>query len=177
MGLVEVIHEQSIMGFTGRVNALSNDNKRFLGVILLVDGEVVATEYGGRFGERALYKLFLEDFNDLKTFYFVVEPEVVTFSQHMFKITFSDFKKKAEKLIVSSQKLSPLRPPAHIKLVVDGDFISKGKSITGKEFSVLCTISDYNSIVQIYNSSYLYEFEITEALISLRKKGAVRVVA
>jgi hypothetical protein len=177
MGLTEILKEQAVIGFTGRINALSADNRRYLGVILFSEGTIVSAEYKNAKGPRSLYKLFLDDFATSEPIHFVVEPEVVSFSQHLFSLSFEEFKKQAEDLIEKARKSHDLRPPMNIKLTVNGAFITDGASLTGEEFSVLCTISDYNNIKQIYDSSHLYEFEVTEALISLRKKGALKVVA
>jgi hypothetical protein len=40
----------------------------------------------------------------------------------------------------------------------------------------MCTISDYSDVSEIYKNSKLLDFEITNALVNLRKKDALKVV-
>ena len=68
------------------------------------------------------------------------------------------------------------KPPEHLKLLVKSEFIKNGGAVTPMEYELLSTISDFNLVKDIYEHSELFEFEITELLVSLRKKEALKVV-
>ena len=70
-----------------------------------------------------------------------------------------------------------LRPPGALKLVLNPNFIVEGQDVAPNEFDVLSAISDYSRVEDIYNHCPLMEYEVTQALVSLRRKGALKVVA
>jgi hypothetical protein len=51
----------------------------------------------------------------------------------------------------------------------------EGADVTSDEFEVLAGLTDYNKVGDIYKNVNLLEYEITNALVSLRMKKALRV--
>lgn len=176
MGITEIIKEQATFGFTGRINIQLLDNGQYAGVILQQDGKLIHAEYAGFTGKKALFKAVVDDLEGIQKLKYIVEPEIIADGSGSFELTWKEFKVMAEKMLTQFRETARLKPPAHLRLVVDGDFIITGKPIDGVEFEVLCTISDYSKVEDVYAKSPLHEFEITRALVSLRKKGALKVV-
>ena len=77
MGLIEVIEEQTVFGFTGKINILLKEDKRMLGSIFLLEGKVVNAYHDKNYGMNALNFFVFEDFQKNNYFDFVVEPEIV----------------------------------------------------------------------------------------------------
>jgi len=174
LSLLGTIEEQTIFGFTGRINILHRTSGQFLGLILIADGEIVDCSYSGLKTDKALYLALFDDMEHtpLK---FIVEPEVVLDSQKEFRLSFEDFKGNSQRLYQKHRESKSLKPPLDLKLILDGDFISRGKEISGEEFSVMSVLTEYSRVSDIYSKSDLYDFEVTQALVSLRKKGAIKV--
>ncbi len=68
-----------------------------------------------------------------------------------------------------------LRPPNGLRLVLNDEFVIKGGEIGQEEFGVMKVITDFNKVEDIYVNCPLQEHQITLALVSLRKKGALKV--
>lgn len=175
MGIVETIKEQTVFGFIGKINVLLQDNNQYVGVVYLKDGLIVHAEYEGQKGKNSLFNLVLDDLETCKKFRFIVEPEVVEDAVETFKFTLTEFQFQAESLYNKYLAAKSLRPPDHLSLTVNPDFVLQGDDITGIEFNVLCGIVDSVTVASLYENSLLFDAEITNALISLRKKRAIMV--
>ncbi len=174
MNLLNIIEEHSIVQFSGRVNVLLKKNKQFVGAILVENGVVVSANYSGRNGKRALYALLIETENN-SDFLLVSEPEVIDSTHEVFRIKIENIKKELSELKEKYGKSKELRPPDNIKMVVNPGFINSGVNINKHEFEVLKLISDYNKVEDIYKRLPYYEFEITNFLVSLKKKNAILI--
>lgn len=176
MSLLGTIEEQTTFGFTGRVNILNRNTGQFLGLVLIADGNIVDSAYNGLKGEKSLYVALFDDMEHtpLK---FIVEPELVTEEQREFKLSFEQFKANSQKNYRGHREAKSLRPPMNLKLILDGDFVSRGDEVSSDEFKVMSILTEYSRVSDIYNNCNLLDFEITKALVSLRKKGAVKVIS
>ena len=178
MGLIHRLEEQISIEFTGKVNILGQENSQFMGVVLFQDGDIVDCKYEVLVGEKALLHLIVDDVTSKRKFRFVVEPEIVSLSKHA--IDFKHLKKRASQIVERFVHSKNLRPPEHLNLLIPEEFISEKKerypSLNSGEFKVLCAIVDYSNVKDIYSSLNLHEYEITDLLVSLRKKKAVKVV-
>ena len=176
MSLLGTIEEQTTFGFTGRINILNRNTGQFLGLVLIADGLIVDSKYGGLSGEKSLYVALFDDMEHtpLK---FIVEPEVVTEEQKEFGLSYEEFKATSQKNYQRHRESKSLKPPLHLKLILNGDFISKGDNVSEEEFKVMCTLTEYSRVSDIYSNCNLFDFEVTQALVSLRKKGAVKVIS
>lgn len=175
MSLLGTIEEQTVFGFTGRINILNRNTGQFLGLVLIADGEIVDCTYGGLKKDKALYLALFDDMEHtpLK---FIVEPEVVQDTQKEFRLSYEDFKANSQKLYQKHRESKQLKPRMDLKLILDGDFISRGDEVTSEEFNIMSVLTEYSRVSDIYSNSDLYDFEVTQALVSLRKKGAIKVV-
>jgi hypothetical protein len=68
-----------------------------------------------------------------------------------------------------------LRPPGELRVLIDPEFIETGDKPDSLEFNILKTMSTFNKVADIYQNCDLFDFEITKGLVSLRKKGAIKV--
>ena len=63
-----------------------------------------------------------------------------------------------------------------MKLLPRAEVIESNIEISPQEYSLLCTLSDYNMVDDVYNNNEMLDFEITQALVSLRKKEIIKVI-
>ncbi len=174
--LFDVIDDQVSVQFTGKLNILSNFNRQFLGHILFRDGQIVDALFHGNKGEKALYHLFIQEFS-LQSFEYVVEPEVV--EPEILEIAFgpTELKERMANALKLYQQSLKMKPPENVKIVIDPDFIEDTLPVSSAEFEVLCTLTEWNRTFDIYQHCPLLDHEITMALVGLRKKNALKILA
>lgn len=173
--LIEVLKEQASFGFTGKVNVLSKENGQFLGVIYQQEGMIVGAQLKELKGKKALLKMIFDDVESNELFKFIVEPEVLSPENITLKITFEEVRKEAQGHFQEYLSAKKLRPAPHLKLVIDPEIIVSIEAITPQEFDVLSVITEWCNVSDIYKYSKLMDFEVTHALVSLRKKRAIKV--
>ena len=173
--LIEVLKEQASFGFTGKINVLSRDNGQFLGVIYQQEGIIVGAQIKELKGKKALLKMIFDDVESNENFKFIVEPEVLSSEIMTVKITFEEIKLEAQSHFQEYLAAKKLRPQPHLKLVIDPEVIVSKVELTAQEFDVLAVITEWCNVSDIYKYSKLMDFEVTHALVSLRKKRAIKV--
>ncbi len=176
MDLIKIIEEQTIFAFTGKINVLQKSSNQYLGAIWQKDGVIVNAHYADLKGKKALLRIVFEDLENPDLMNFVVEPEVVSSEMVLFELQYESFYRELQRIYNDYQQSKKLRPPDHLKLAVSGDFIVEGAGLSPEEFDLLCLISEHNQVSELYAQSQLYDFEITNLLVSLRKKKAIIVV-
>lgn len=176
MGLIETLEEQCNMGFTGKVIVMKQENKQFLGSVSLLNGYLIRCQYKGASGKKNLFNILIEDMSDQENLRYIVEPEVIEEEATDFQMTIQQFRNESRDRYERYLKSQRLVPPMNLRLVINGDFVVEGEDLTSSEFDVLKTISDYNKVSEIYQNSKLYQYEVTEALVSLRSKKAIKVL-
>lgn len=173
--LIEIIDEQIIVEFSGRIFVKEISSSKNLGEIVLIDGELISVHYQKMEGLKALFEIYLDTLKD-SFIHFDVQPEIIESSNknihHPFKVVVT----KLSQMMTEYAECKKLRPPLTVKLVIKPEFIELGEEISDQEFNLLTVISDFNKVEDIYQHSNLMEFEVTKALVSLRKKGALKVV-
>ncbi len=175
MAFLKTLSDQVVLNFTGKINVLDKDNRKFLGRVALLDGLIVNSSYKGRIGRSTLYNIVIEDLED-ERLTFVVEPEIVTLSEAIFELTFDELQKSAK--IIYQQYKDALKkiPPPQLRLLINPDFVARGPSVSFWEFETLTVISDFNKVSDIFLESPLAEYQTSLALVTLRKKGALKVI-
>jgi hypothetical protein len=173
--LFTTFQDQSEVGFTGKVNLLRPVSKQYLGMAVFNLGELISLQYKGLNGLKAFYKVFI-DLSDGDELDGIVEPEVVDGISRDIHYPLSKLREKLDTVITEYQASKSQRPPDHVKLLISAEFFDKKEDVSGEEFDLLCTISDFSKVSDIYFHSKLLEYEITYALVSLRKKGGLVVV-
>ncbi len=174
--LFSVIDDQVSVQFTGKVNVLSNFNRQFLGHIMFRNGRIVEALFSGYKGEKALYHLFIQEFS-LQSFEYVIEPEVVEDSKLEFPYGHQELREKMADALKLYQQSLKMRPPENVKIVIDPGFIEDSLPVSQAEFDILCTLTEWHTPYDIYQHSDLLDHEITMALVGLRKKNALKIVA
>lgn len=170
--LMELIEEQVAVEFTGKINILRKHNKQFQGQIFFKDGSIVQTSYEKKKGIKACYQLLIDEYRG-ENFNFVIEPEVVTDDEIETEIDFSQLREDFPKILEDYQQSLKLRPPEHIKLIIDPEILEDSLPLSLNEFEVLKTLTDVSSIKELYEKCQLLEHEVTLALVSLRKKEGI----
>ena len=171
-----VIEEQQSVQFTGKVNILAAFNRQFLGHILFKNGDVIQVTFNKNQGLKAFYQLIIQEYS-LQSFDYVVEPEVVEEKERQIHYPFVVIKNKMADVLKLYRESLKLRPPENVKILIDSGFIEGSSAVTPQEFEVLETLSDWNSPFEIYQNCSLLDHEITWALVTLRKKGALKILA
>jgi hypothetical protein len=170
-----VIEEQQSVRFTGKVNILSAFNRQFLGHILIKDGDVIQVTFNSNQGLKAFYQLIIQEYS-LQSFEYIVEPEVVDEKQRQIHYPFAVIKNKMSDILKQYRESLKVRPPENVKILIDADFMEDSLPVTPQEFDVLETLTEWNSPFDIYQNCSLLDHEITWSLVSLRKKGALKIV-
>jgi hypothetical protein len=174
--IFQVLDEQTLVGFTGKVNVLSKLNRQYLGHLLLKNGDVVQAFYKTVTGIKAFFNIVVADY-ELEPISYVVEPETVEENQRGIHFPYSVLKNRTQEVIEKYLATVKLRPDSNLKLLVKADFLSQSGEVTPEEFEVLSTLSDWNLVRDIYQNCNLVDYEVTLALVGLRKKGALKVIA
>ncbi len=174
--LFSVIDDQASVRFTGKVNVLSNFNRQFIGHIVFRNGEIVDALFQGAKGEKGLYQIFIQEFS-LQSYEYVVEPEVVDPELNEITLPLFELKEKLASSLKLYQQTLKMRPPDNVKIVIDPEFIEDSLPVTSAEFEVLCALTEWNSSYDIYQHCNLLDHEITTALVGLRKKNALKILA
>jgi hypothetical protein len=176
MSLLSTINEQVAFGFSGRINVLLRNNEQLVGVVFQYEGKVIGSTSGKLKGKKALFNLIFEDVDSIDKFKFVVEPEIIGPTSFMYELNFEEIKSFAEAQYPEFLKAKKLRPPNHLKLLINPEIVVNHEEISADEFSVMEILTEYSSVNDVYHYSTLLEFEITNALVLLRKKKAIKVL-
>jgi hypothetical protein len=171
-----VVEEQIAVQFTGKVNILATFNRQFLGHILFKNGEIIQVLFGPHAGLKAFYRLLIQE-HALQSFDYIVEPELVEERQRQIHYPYTVLKNKIAGIMKAYQDSLKLKPPENVKILIDAAFIASSLPVSTEEFEVLITLTEWNNPYDIYQHCYLMDHEITVALVSLRKKGALRILA
>ena len=174
--IISVIEEQIAVQFTGKINILSSYNQQFLGHILFKDGDILQVTFNIHRGLKAFYQLIIQEYS-LQHFDYVVEPEVVDEKERQIHYPYNILKNKMSDVLKLYRESLKLKPPGNVKIIVNGEFMRQTTEVTPDEFDVLATLSDWNGVDDIYQHCPLLDHEITGALVSLRKKNALKIMA
>lgn len=172
MDLIKIIVENFAISFCGRINLLQRENNQFLGVILQLDGMIVGAEYAELKGKKALATILME-MRSGKNFTCVSEPEIV--SSIDFKMNEQQFFKFKNEYFDQFDQLQKLRPANDLKFLLDVKKMGIYTYLSKNEFEVMLCVIDSPVVKNLYKDCDLLDFDITNALISLRKKGVILV--
>lgn len=170
----KILEEQMTFEFNGRINILTKHNAQLLGHMILKEGKLLRITYKNIQGIKACLVLAQDEASGIIRY--VIEPEIIEDSSRNIFYSFNDLFNLLEEYLKRSAKSSLLRPSDELKLFIRPEFIIEGATITQNEFEVLHTLSDYQSVGEVYNRCKLLDFEITHALVSLRNKKALKVM-
>lgn len=173
--LIRILDEQVSVGFTGKVNILDPDTNQLLGAISLLDGDIVDSRYKGVKGLKSFFNLCVDEFENISLKY-IVEPELIEIGINTIHYPYSILKRKIAEVVEQFRASKSNRPPNDLKILIKPEFIVDGEEVINQEFDLLSTISDYNRVGDIYKECDLLDYEITNALVLLRKKNALKVI-
>lgn len=174
-GFFQVLDDQNAVGFTGKVNILDRNNSAHLGAVEFKEGDVENASFEGATGLKGFYAACVADFDGDRELKYIVEPEFITASRRI-HFPYSVLKKKAGQVVTLYKESRRLRPPGDLKLLLNPGFVEAGPEVSGDEFDLMVAIADHNKVEDIYKNSELLDYQITNALVSLRKKKAMTVV-
>ena len=141
------------------------------------EGELTSSQYLEYSGLQALLLLGVDDYFERREIKFVLEPELIeTFPKLDLKL--STFKKKLSVAISEYSLAKEQRPPGFLRLAVAKEAIIDGSMfLTPHEFEVLKSISKSGLVEEVEKDCELLDYQVTTALVSLRKKKAIKVVS
>lgn len=169
------LDEQASVSFTGRINVLHKTTKQHLGHLFMIEGHVVNCYYKGHQEMKAFHALVVDNFI-LAPLHFIVEPELIDLKEKRIHFPYSVLKRKSCEILAESVESQKHRPPSHLKLLPLGDFIESKTIITPEEYDVLSVMTEWSKVDEIYQNCPLLEHQITNALVSLRQKKAIKVM-
>lgn len=170
------IEEQQLVCFTGKVNLLKKFSNESIGSLYLIDGKIVNGKCKDLSPLKAVFKLVSDYEKNGDNQQIVIEPELLSFSDKKLDYPHQVLVKKLHEFSKQMKEADKNRPPDNLKLLINQEFISDGGEVSPIEYDLLCTISDYNLVKDIYQNSKMFDHEITEVLVNLRKKNALRVI-
>ncbi len=176
MNLISIIEEQISVLFTGKINILSNFNRQYLGHLLFNNGELIQVHFKNMKGLKAFHQVAIEEYT-LQSMQYIVEPEIVSESEREIHHPFGVIRNKLNEVIDNYQQSIKFKPPSNVKMMIDVSFLDKAPELTSEEFQILDLLTEWNQPDDIYRHSGLMDHEITLALVSLRKKGALKIIA
>jgi hypothetical protein len=172
--LLGILEDQISLGFSGRLHLLS-EQKQQLGIILIKDGEMISAEYVGLVGVKAFYSLII-DCEFERKINTILEPEIVKAYQRNIHFPLSLLKKRVLQLVEIYKVTRAKKAPDDIMVELVPEAIFQDVDITGEEFDLMLTLCHYKLIKDVYDHCPLLDFEITNALVSLRNKKALKVI-
>lgn len=172
--ILKNIEDQISVEFTGKINILSQNGQSW-GHILFVDGELLFVKYKNSYSIKAFYNLVIESFDKPESMQIVVEPEVLTDVERNIHYPYTVLIKKIKSILDRYKYSLENKPPAGILIKPIPSFVLDGELPTMEEFELLCTLTKYNKVDEIYRECPLLDFEITNSLVGLRKKKALKV--
>lgn len=173
--IVSAIEEQVVLGFTGKVNIIALESSQILGCAYILSGKLINVKYKGVQGAKAFYNACV-DSQDIQVST-IVEAEFVDERERKISTPFSVLKRKMTEIADKYTESKAKRPPDNLKLLIIPSFLSGEIQVNSAEFNLLCTLSDYNKVSEVYKHNPLLDYEITNALVGLRQKGAIKVVS
>ena len=177
MSILKKLAEQAIFNFTGRVNLLAKENNQHIALVFLREGKLVNAYYENKVGLKAILSLIFDEVEGKVDLRFMPEPELISEKELLLNLDIEELKRTASSYYNDFQNAKNLRPPENVRLIPNPDFILNGADIDFREFSLLCNLTQYNTVEDIYNNSEFVDHETTMLLVSLRKKKAISVVA
>lgn len=174
--ITSTIEEQISVQFTGKVNILSQFNRQYLGHLLFKNGELLQVFFQNQKGLKAFYQLVIQEFS-LNSFSYVVEPEVVEDRERHIHYPYAVLKSKMAEVLKQYRESLKMRPPENVKIIISSEFIDDTLPVTPEEYAVLLALTEWNTPYDIYQHCPLLDHEITWALVGLRKKSALKIIA
>jgi hypothetical protein len=174
--LINVLDEQTLVSFTGRINVLDKLTHQLLGVVILREGHIWRCQYRGSKSLKAFFNIVIEG-AQLAPQEFIVEPEIIDERDRQIHYPYSVLKAKTTDVLKRYQAVAHLRPPSHVKLLPRAAFLDSDEEVTEAEFQVLCTLTEWSQVDDLYRHCQLLDYEITESLVGLRRKEALQVVS
>lgn len=175
MELLNLLSENFSFSFSGRINILSKVTKQYLGAVIQSNGMIVNARYLKLTGKKALASILME-LRGNKAFNFVSEPEVISPSEIIFQMTENQFLRFKNDYFEQFDELNKLKPKENLKLALEPKNFDFNLTLSKNEFDTVCSVIDHSLVKDIYENSDLLDFDITTALISLRKKGILKVL-
>ncbi len=173
--IINIVEEQIAVQFTGKINILSSFNRQYLGHILFKSGELFQVVFQQAKGLKAFYQLLIQEYA-LNSFNYVIEPEVVEDAERQIHYPYAVIKSKMGNVVKQYQESLKSRPPENVKIIIDAEFMDDIMPVTPQEYEVLEALTEWNSPFDIYQHCDLLDHEITMALVSLRKKNALKIL-
>lgn len=173
MSFIEVVKQNTSLGFTGFINVLDKNTRQYLGSVSVNNGHIVGARWSELRDADAILEIVIQDQNH-DSLSFVTEPEIInSFSR---KLDFEEFLELVTQGHQNFLQAKRLAPPPDLRLLVDSVFIIQGEDISELEFRVLKCLTDDPKVQNLYTSIQYPKHFIDMALIQLRRKRAVRVI-
>ena len=172
--IMNLIEDQVVFKFTGKLNILSEGNSQILGAIYFNEGNVFHAQFKSSKGIKALYHIVVTE-QSAGALKYMLEPEIVDTIPANIAYDFDATKSKLTKLYQVYESSKSLRPPDYLELRLNPEFFGNGTRISQDEFDVMISMCDYSRVKDIYDHCPLLDHEVTAALVEMKKKSAIMV--
>lgn len=173
--LFRSIGDQEAFMFSGRINFLDGESRRLIGSLGFKDGVMINIKIGSVTGEKGLFEL-AKAFHEINNIDLVSEPEIMEYEEVNLSGNNQVDLGKLMTFVSEYKRMNSLKPPDSHKLSVSPEIFTSLKPLESEEFDTLCAIADHSVVKDIYRYSKCMEYEVTKSLISLRKKGFIKVI-
>ena len=96
---IQLIEEQTVVGFTGKLNILKTKSKQMLGYVLFLEGKVINAFYQNHTGIKAFFSLAIDNHANAIDMTMLIEPEIVNLDQQKIHFPVAILKKKMEDIL------------------------------------------------------------------------------
>lgn len=174
--ILDILEEQNSFAFTGTVIAKDKISGLESATLWFQEGQLVELKTFKRSGLKALYEVFFQEFLGVRFDYILNAEKKLRINQSIF-FPLAQIKLFLGTIVDDLEDHDEFSPEKNLKLAIKPDFIIDGAEITELEYQVMELIAKYELVSEIYDKTELLGYEVTKALIELRKKEALIVVA
>lgn len=172
MDFIEILRNALRGQFVGKLHVQLKSNRQFLGECWLDSGRITWARYKDKEGVSALSRIYI-DCRIQDNITFMPETEYIPKDQ---RNIFMDSGKIFERVFFHYRLYKK-----NIDLKPRNDLVFQKVSADDAQLSLaekymLSIMNQYNVVEEIYQNSDLLEWETTEALIGLRKKGHFKII-
>jgi len=175
MALLKTLQEQVHIGFSGRVNLLDGNEKRYAGHILMDGGVIVGCRFEKATGQPAL--LLATSFDSRHdSLSKVVEPEIISSDMKTMALSVEKFSNDAKDYLRKVLRLRKVGLPRKSLFSINKSKLLKEETeLLSDEFNLASILWDFKSFSDIIEKTAMETERVGIALLGLKEKKILLV--
>lgn len=173
--ILDILEEQNSFAFSGKVTGTEKLSESETFSLWFKEGQLIEVRTQKRSGLKALYEVFFQEFLGVR-FNYKLQEEDATIAQSIY-FPLAQIKIFLNAIVDDLEDHDEFRPDKQLELIIKSGFVKSGPEITELEYNVLELVAKYASVADIYEKTDLLGFEVSKALVSLKRKDAFKVIA